>query len=643
MSEPFEIGVDHKEGKTLLTGGKYCDRDIRVYPLLEEKSVSPASSAQTVTPDAGFAGLSKVTVAPVDSSSVTVKSTAGTDQTISPAKGSFFDSVVVEKIQLQNKTVTPDALIEITTVEEFQNMAAGGSYKLAADLQLPSGFSMLTSFSGVLVGGGHTIGGITSPIFKSLSGRVSDLILEGSVTLEPGIPIGALASEANGNLVLQRVCNRVDISAHYYGVAGLIGKVGAASAVTVTLEDCHNEGDITGLSNVGGLVGEVENTGEVYSRLVIRDCSNEGTVTMTMDFLSDQSVGGIVGYGGAYSEIEILRTVNLGTVQAEDKVNHAGGLLGGILSATGSPKASIEQSVNHGDVSAAAGYAGGIAGYLSPAGTGYRIVFCYNTGDISAMEGETGSASGILGYTDSPAPITLTSCYNIGKISAQSSCYAIGLSQQENANGVFSGNCFLVKTPETGSAPLVGAKNMQAEPRMNKTTMNESLMSQENTLYTTDEEQNDGHAVLIWQTEEAVAALYGRVTADAGYDGLSEVTLGEVLLESVTVTENGTHLPSAGKAGIGVLHVAVPMPQLFAPTLAASGVKNQYQITDSPSNGSFVKEFLIYDNGSLRKTTTDKTFTLAVSPIGTHVLTAVARGDYFVDSEPSEAVTITGL
>lgn len=52
----------------LLTAGKYCAEDIDVLVLLQEKSLSPSTSAQNVTPDTGYAGLGKVDIAAVTAS-----------------------------------------------------------------------------------------------------------------------------------------------------------------------------------------------------------------------------------------------------------------------------------------------------------------------------------------------------------------------------------------------------------------------------------------------------------------------------------------------------------------------------------------------------------------------------------------------
>lgn len=53
------INLTNPNGTKLLTKGKYCDKDITVTPNLQEKTVTANGD---VTPDSGYAGLSKVTV-----------------------------------------------------------------------------------------------------------------------------------------------------------------------------------------------------------------------------------------------------------------------------------------------------------------------------------------------------------------------------------------------------------------------------------------------------------------------------------------------------------------------------------------------------------------------------------------------------
>lgn len=67
----INVSMTDKNGVTLATAGKYCDQNVNVTPSADilrkdeqEKSATPSTSSQDITPDTGMA-LSKVTVNPI--------------------------------------------------------------------------------------------------------------------------------------------------------------------------------------------------------------------------------------------------------------------------------------------------------------------------------------------------------------------------------------------------------------------------------------------------------------------------------------------------------------------------------------------------------------------------------------------------
>lgn len=128
------------DGITLLTSGKYCDKDIKVTPAnpenivagnirsgvqilgvtgnyagegvtLQEKTVNPTTSVQNVTPDANYDGLSKVIVNAIQTQTKSATPTKGA-QNITPDTGKFLTSVSVASIP--EEYIIPAGEISIT-------------------------------------------------------------------------------------------------------------------------------------------------------------------------------------------------------------------------------------------------------------------------------------------------------------------------------------------------------------------------------------------------------------------------------------------------------------------------------------------------------------------------------------------------
>ena len=262
-----------------------------------------------------------------------------------------------------------------------------GNYILTADIDLESALapggdiynvkgwiapgyaSTLNSsvpFTGILDGNGYTIYGL------SCSGKACGLIYKNEGTIR--------------NLTLS---------------GGEISNDATSAALVVfnygTIENCHSSVNVTVTCTETAFLGGIN--GRNYNSGTIRNCSNSGTISLTntKDGEYQAAAGGICG-----NNLGVLdRVWNTGSISVNSRSywnansdggyhSAAGGVVGRIYgSSSYSNTITISNAYNTGTVSAentygyhGMSYAGGIIGYIYPAGS--LVSKCYIVGSVSA-------------------------------------------------------------------------------------------------------------------------------------------------------------------------------------------------------------------------------------------------------------------
>ena len=100
----MNIPVNSPKGIKLLTKGKYVTDDIEVTPVLQDKSVTPADTVQSVSADDGYAGLGTVKISAIETEPGAATPSAAA-QTVTPSEGKFFDKFTVNATPTETKTI----------------------------------------------------------------------------------------------------------------------------------------------------------------------------------------------------------------------------------------------------------------------------------------------------------------------------------------------------------------------------------------------------------------------------------------------------------------------------------------------------------------------------------------------------------
>lgn len=209
----------------------------------------------------------------------------------------------------------------ISSVSDLNNMTSSGLYILTDDIDDASSFTTISSFSGTLDGGFHTIKGLTNPLFATVDGATIRNVILDDVTISSGTNVGAIANEAEG---ATRIYNCGVLSGSISGSDDVGSIVGQISGTTnnVRVINCYSFATITGGSYVAGIVGRNESTAtttdNIGSSSMIMNCMFYGDITATGATNVSPIYGGNVisnaGSTGINTYNYYLSSASLGTI-----------------------------------------------------------------------------------------------------------------------------------------------------------------------------------------------------------------------------------------------------------------------------------------------------------------------------------------
>ncbi len=355
--------------------------------------------------------------------------------------------------ELGGETVLSSSVIEISTADELVSLMNnpdlwGGNFRVTKNIDLdgkvctPMGTSGDNSvkFTGIFDGDNHAITNFTTTQTGQYVGLfglawdavIADVDLSGSFTAKQS-RCGGLVGAVRANAVIRNCTTDVDVTSSGYGaLGGILGMYTYYEDGCLLIENCVNNGDITGTQYLGGIVGYVYKASDTSAvEITIKNCVNNGNITAICADSALACAAGIAGYAVITSDstFTIDGCKNYGDIAAE----HASHYLAGIMAATAAASSvtvdnlhvTVTNCENHGDVTGTGTvYAGIFAFYNNLAANTegaaidtLTIDKCANYGDITASNygaGIYGQTSNSNGAVD--ADIILTNLYNSGVI-----------------------------------------------------------------------------------------------------------------------------------------------------------------------------------------------------------------------------------
>jgi filamentous hemagglutinin family protein len=367
-----------------------------------------------------------------------------------------------------NVTGTNTAWMLVNDVNQLQamNTNLAGAYALGKDIDASAtaawnagaGFATIATFTGKFDGLGHTISNLT--INRPTTDYVALFRIGGSASISNvGLVDASITGQANVGALVARMVSSNTISNSYStgtvtGVSDVGGLVGYS---TGTISNSYSSATVSGGSLAGGLVGSV--SGSITNSYATGAVSGGGTIGGLAAYLN---TGGTIDRSYATGQVSSTSTYTGGLVGRQNSstitnsyatgavsgVNSVGGLVGSASNAT------ISTSYATGTVSSTGTTTGGLVGYNN---NGSSITNSYATGNVSSTSSFVG---GLVGSNNNGS--TITNSYATGAVTGAGS---VGGLAGTNSTGTVTNSYWNTQTSgqatSAGGTGLTSAQMMQ--------------------------------------------------------------------------------------------------------------------------------------------------------------------------------------
>jgi len=331
----------------------------------------------------------------------------------------------------------------IYNVYSTGKLKAGGSSSGLVGYLVGSIFDAFSTVDILAPSGAGLIGGVARGSVKNVH-AAGNIHWQGGLGNQSGGLIGTMDNSNISNAyALSDIIGITGSTNPTIWLGGLVGRMTISAGTPVSIKDSFATGNVTGGTQIGGLIGNINVTGSVETSVTVTNDYATGNVTgkYSSTYSAGEGIGGLIGYanlGPGTGKLTMDHVYATGNVTLDASYAGNGGYVGGLIGNLTTKAGTITNSYETGNVYApTATNVGGLLGYVNDGRTGYTL-------DISgshAAGNVTGKANvgGLVGqfrvYLNSGPAGTISNSSASGTVTGSTGVGGvIGLSSKANVN-----------------------------------------------------------------------------------------------------------------------------------------------------------------------------------------------------------------